>query len=184
MGLAFSADRKQMALIAMDEGASTVYLESGGKLRTFAQAPLANHPAFGPSGKLAYVAGSTVQRVYVDGRPVSPPGFMASAPVFCDTPQGLLVFYTVKTRTGSDIVASYPNGQGLHRFTQLQGGKFDPACSPDGRLLAYFSTRSAGKGAGLYIMPIARPWLARKVAGEVGDSLRWEATVAAPRPAR
>jgi TolB protein len=111
---------------------------------------------------------------------------MASAPVFCDTPQGLLVFYTVKTRTGSDIVASYPNGQGLRRFTQLQGGKSDPACSPDGRLLAYFSTRSAGKGAGLYIMPIARPWLARKVAGEVGDSLRWEATVAAaaPRPAR
>jgi TolB protein len=31
MGLAFSADRKQMALIAMDEGVSTVYLESGGK---------------------------------------------------------------------------------------------------------------------------------------------------------
>ena len=186
MGLAFSADRKQMALIAMDEGVSTVYLESGGKLRRFAQAPLANHPAFGPSGKLAYVAGRTVQRVYVDRRPVSPPGFMASAPVFCDTPQGLLVFYTVKTRTGSDIVASYPNGQGLHRFTQLQGGKSDPACSPDGRLLAYFSTRSTGKGAGLYIMPIARPWLARKVAGEVGDSLRWEATVAAPapRPAR
>jgi len=33
-------------------------------------------------------------------------------------------------------------------------------------------------------MPIARPWLARKVAGEVGDSLRWEATVAAQPRAR
>ncbi len=175
MGVTFSEDRRTVLLVAMDEGESTIYLESGGKTQPYAKAPLANHPAFGPGGKIAYVAGSPVQRVYVDRRPVSPPGFMASAPVFCETPQGLMLFYTVKTAAGSDIVASYPNGQGLRRFTQRQARNWDPACSPDGRLLAYFSTREPGRGAGLYVAPIARPWLAKKILGQVGDSLRWGA---------
>ncbi len=178
MGVAFSADRGRMLLIAMAEEVSTIYLESKGKRQTYAHAPLANHPAFGPSGMIAYVAGRHVQRIYVDRRPISPPELMASAPVFCETPQGLLIFYTVETKGGSDIVASYPSGQGLHRLTQRQGSNRDPACSPDGRLLAFFSTREPGKGAGLYVMPIARPWLARKISGQIGDSLRWASTVA------
>lgn len=182
MGVTFSADRQTALLVAMDEGESTIYLASGGKAQPYAKAPLANHPVFGPGGKIAYVAGSPVQRVYVDRRPVSPAGFMASAPVFCETPQGLLLFYTVKTKTGSDIVASYANGQGLRRFTQRQGKNWDPACSPDGRLLAYFSTREPGRGAGLYVTPIARPWLAKKILGQVGDSLRWGAITAATAP--
>lgn len=177
MGLAFSPDRRTALLVAMDDGESTIYLESGGKMQPYARAPLANHPVFGPGGKIAYVAGSPVQRVYVDRHPISPPGFMASAPVFCETPQGTMIFYTVKTRAGSDIVASYANGQGLRRFTQRQGANWDPACSPDGRLLAYFSTREPGRGAGLYVTSIARPWLAKKVLGLTGDSLRWGAVL-------
>jgi TolB protein len=179
MGLAFSADRRTALLVAMDDGESTIYLESGGKTHPYARAPLANHPVFGPGGKIAYVAGSSVQRVYVDRHAISPPGFMASAPVFCEPPQGLMIFYTVKTRAGSDIVASYTNGQGLRRFTQRQGANWDPACSPDGRLLAYFSTREPGRGAGLYVASIARPWLAKKVLGQTGDSLRWGAVLGA-----
>jgi TolB protein len=179
MGLAFSTDRRTALLVAMDDGESTIYLESGGKTHPYARAPLANHPVFGPGGKIAYVAGSTVQRVYVDRRPISPPGFMASAPVFCETPQGLMIFYTVQTRSGSDIVASYANGQGLRRFTQRQGANWDPACSPDGRLLAYFSTREPGRGAGLYVTSIARPWLAKKILGQTGSSLRWGAVLSA-----
>lgn len=175
MGLAFSNDRRTALLVAMDDGESTVYLESGGKTQPYTRAALANHPTFGPGGKIAYVAGASVQRVYVDRRAISPPGFMASAPVFCETPQGLMIFYTVQTKAGSDIVASYTNGQGLRRFTQRQGANWDPACSPDGRLLAYFSTREPGRGAGLYVTPIARPWLAKKVLGQTGDSLRWGA---------
>ena len=34
-------------------------------------------------------------------------------------------------------------------------------------------------GAGLFIMPIQRPWLAKKISSEVGESLRWEAL---PKP--
>jgi hypothetical protein len=48
--------------------------------------------------------------------------------------------------------------------------------------LAYFSTREPGRGAGLYVTPIARPWLAKKILGQVGDSLRWGAITALPAP--
>ena len=51
--------------------------------------------------------------------------------------------------------------------------------------MAFFSTgkrklgaSSSGShddsGAGLFIMPIQRPWLAKKISSEVGESLRWE----------
>jgi TolB protein len=147
--------------------------------------PHSNHPVFGPIGKMAYVAGSPVQRIYVDGKAISPQGFMASAPVFCDTPQGLLVLYTVGVGAGADIVASDTTGGGIRRLTQHEGANTYVACSPDGRLVAFFSTgkRKHGDGgaspaqeagAGLFVMPIARPWLAKKISTEVGESLRWE----------
>ena len=114
----------------------------------------------------------------------SPPGFMASAPVFCDTPQGLLVVYTVGVGAGADIIAMDTGGGGLRRLTQHEGANTYAACSSDGRLVAFFSTgkrkRSQGSdarddaGAGMYIMPIQRPWLAKKISGELGESLRWE----------
>jgi len=47
--------------------------------------------------------------------------------------------------------------------------------SPDGRLLAFFSTRKSDKGPGLYIVPIANPLRARRISTELGESLRWEA---------
>ena len=184
MGLAFSADRSRMALTVMSEGRSQVWVGERDRLQPMASPPFANHPAFGPMGKVAYVAGTPVQRIYVDGKPISPPGFMASAPVFCDTPQGLLVVYTVGVGAGADIIAMDTGGGGLRRLTQHEGANTYAACSSDGRLVAFFSTgkrkRSQGAaarddaGAGLFIMPIQRPWLAKKISGEVGESLRWE----------
>ncbi|HEY8089816.1 MAG TPA: tolB protein, partial [Polyangiaceae bacterium] len=113
MGLAFSADRNRMAVTTMDAGQSRLWTGDKGKLELTPAAPFANHPVFGPLGKLAYVAGTPVQRVYVDGKPVSPAGFMASAPVFCDTPQGLLVVYTVGVGAGADIIATDTSGGNL-----------------------------------------------------------------------
>jgi TolB protein len=185
LGVAFSADRARVLLTVMTEGRSQVWSGDIAKPTPADTPPLTNHPVFGPLGKMAYVAGSPVQRVYIDGKPISPPGFMAGAPVFCDTPQGLLVLYTVGVGTGADIVASDTGGGGIRRLTQHEGANTYAACSPDGRLVAFFSTgkrvRSADPahvdpaGAGLFIMPIARPWLAKKISSEVGESLRWEA---------
>jgi TolB protein len=192
MGLAFSSDRSKMALTVMSEGQSQLWVGERDRLQPMPTAPFANHPVFGPLGKIAYVAGSPVQRVYIDGKPVSPAGFMASAPVFCDTPQGLLLIYTVGVGSGTDIIATDTGGGGIRRLTQHEGANTYAACSPDGRLVAFFSTgkrkgsqSAAGgrddAGAGLFIMPIQRPWLAKKISSEVGESLRWEA-LAKPSP--
>jgi TolB protein len=185
MGVAFSSDRSRMALTAMEEGRSQLWTGEAGRLQPMATPPFANHPVFGPLGKVAYIAGAPVQRVYVDGKPISPPGFMASAPVFCDTPQGLLVVYTVGVGAGADIIATDTGGGSMRRLTQHEGANTYAACSPDGRLVAFFSTgkkvgagdpraHDRGEGAGLFIMPILRPWLAKKISNEVGESLRWE----------
>jgi TolB protein len=185
LGVAFSPDRTRVALTVMSEGRSELWSGDMANLKSVATPPLSNHPVFGPMGKMAYVAGTPVQRVYVDGKAISPAGFMASAPVFCDTPQGLLVLYTVGVGAGADVVASDTSGGGIRRLTQHEGANTYAACSPDGRLVAFFSTgkrkrsdaaggRYEGAGAGLFIMPIARPWLAKKISSEVGESLRWE----------
>ncbi|MGH7295618.1 MAG: tolB protein [Polyangiaceae bacterium] len=184
MGLAFSADRTRMAVTTMDGGQSRLWMGDDGRLALTPTAPFANHPVFGPLGKVAYVAGSPVQRVYVDGKPISPPGFMASAPVFCDTPQGLLLVFTVGVGTGADIIETDTSGGGLRRLTQHEGANTYAACSPDGRLISFFSTGKRGQGAGLFVMPIQRPWLAKKISSEVGDALRWEPIVTATAPAR
>lgn len=183
LGVAFSADRQKMALTVISQGQSRLWIGPRGDLHAVDTPPLANHPIFGPLGKTAYVAGIPVQRVYLDGKAVSPPGFVASAPVFCDTPEGLLVVYTVGVGAGADIIATDTSGGNLRRLTQHEGANTDAACSPDGRLVAFFSTgkkarepshgAAAPEGAGLFIMPIARPWLAKKISSETGESLRW-----------
>ncbi|MCL2448673.1 MAG: tolB protein [Polyangiaceae bacterium] len=187
LGLAFSQDHSRMALTVMDAGRSVLWTGERGRVTPIDSAPFANHPVFGPLGKLAYVGGSPVQRVIINGKFVSPPGFMASAPVFCDTPQGLLIIYTVGVGSGADIISTDTNGGSLRRLTQHEGANTYAACSPDGRLIAFFSTgkqqrHAAGgndEGAGLFVMPILRPWLAKKISNEVGESLRWEALPAA-----
>ena len=182
MGLAFSPDRSRMALTVMDSGQSRLWFGPKDRLQPLVTAPLANHPVFGPMDKIAYVAGTPVQRVFIGEKAVSPPGFMASAPVFCDTPQGLLVIFTVGVGSGTDIIATDTSGGSVRRLTQHEGANTYAACSPDGRLIAFFSTGKrklgsggqADTGAGLFIMPIQRPWLAKKISSEVGESLRWE----------
>jgi TolB protein len=177
-GLAFSPDRSKLAVSIADEGTSRIYLGSadGSGLAPLSTAPLANHPVFGPGGKMAYVAGGTAgQRVYVDGKPISPAGFNASAPTFCDSPSGLVVVFTVGVGKGADLVSTDPRGGNITRITQNQGANSYPACSPDGRLLAFFSTRKSDKGPGLYIVPLAGVWRTRRITAELGDSLRWDA---------
>ena len=74
---------------------------------------------------------------------------------------------------GADLLVSNPDGSGLHRLTQNMGQNQFAACSPDGRLVSYFSTQRGGKGPGLYVAPIQRPWLTKKISGEPGESLEW-----------
>jgi TolB protein len=181
LGLAFSPDRSKMALTVMDNGESRIWVGDKGSLNPAPSPPFANHPVFGPLGKMAVVGGSPVQRIYIDGKAISPAGFMASAPVFCDTPNGLLVVYTVGVGSGADIIATDTAGGSLRRLTQHEGANTYAACSPDGRLISFFSTGKRGQGAGLFVMPIQRPWLAKKISSEVGEALRWAPLPPPPR---
>lgn len=177
-GIAFSPDHAKIAISVARDGTSHIHVGNadGTALQPISTVPLANHPVFGPGGKMAYVGGGTAgQRVYIDGKAISPAGFNASAPAFCDTPNGLTVVFTVGVGAGADLVSTDVRGGNITRITQNQGANSYPACSPDGRLLAFFSTRKTDKGPGLYVVPLASVGRARRISSELGESLRWEA---------
>lgn len=175
-GVAFNQDRTKMAISVANFGRSAIYVGSakGTDFTKVSDTELATHPVFSPSGKLAWIGGSEqgTQRVYVDGKPVSPNGFTAAAPAFCSTEDGIFLVYSVQTGGGNhDLVMSNEKGQGLQRLTQNQGSNTYPACSPDGRMLAFFRETKSDKG--LYVLSLKR-WTTTKILGQTGESLRWE----------
>jgi TolB protein len=174
----FSADHKKLAVAVANSEGSSVWVGSadGSNMRKVSTSEVATHPVFSPSGKLAWIGGGvahTGHRVYVDGKAISPPGFSAAAPTFCDTEDGVFLIYAVAVGSGHDLVMSPEAGGNLSRLTQGEGSNSYPACSPDGRLLAYFSTRS--KNSGLYIKSLKSKQPAQKISSQVGESLRWAA---------
>lgn len=175
-GVAFNQDRTKMAIAVANFGQSAIYVGSatGTDFTRVSTTELATHPVFSPSGKLAWIGGSDQgsQRVYVDGKPVSPAGFTAASPAFCNTEDGTFLVYSVQTGGGShDLVLSGEKGQGLKRLTQNQGSNTYPACSPDGRMLAFFRETKSDKG--LYVLSLKR-WTTTKILGQTGESLRWD----------
>jgi TolB protein len=174
-GIAFSKDRSQVAL-SIGVG-STIKLFSGPDfehLKPASEVGMALRPAFTPSGKLAFSGeGKYGQRIHVDGKPISPDGLFASAPAFCNHPDGIKAIFAVGVGKNTDLVVTGETGGGLGRLTQGQGSNGYPACSPDGRLVAFFSTRTTGQGPGLYIMRTdgQRP---KRISNLLGDSLRWD----------
>jgi TolB protein len=174
-GLAFSRDRSRVA-VSIAEGGG-IKLFSGPDFASLAPASevsMALRPTFTPSGKLAYSGeGKWGQRIYVEDKPISPDGLFASAPTFCNHPDGVRAVYAVGVGKDTDLVATNERGGGMVRLTQNQGRNGYPACSPDGRLVAFFSTRTSGQGPGLYIMRLdgGRP---KRISTLVGDSLRWD----------
>ncbi|MEZ4223561.1 MAG: tolB protein [Polyangiaceae bacterium] len=177
--VAFNKDGTQMAIAVANRTGSAVYVGNpdGSGMKKVSKTPIATHPAFSPSGKLAWIGGDPNkrggQRVYVDGKAVSPSGFTAAAPTFCDTEDGIRLVYSVSVYGDkSDIVMSDEKGQGIARLTRNMGTNKYPACSPDGRLIAFFSDRQ--KKPGIYFLSLKR-WRTIKLNAQFGESLRWEA---------
>ncbi len=174
-GLAFSRDRSRVAVSIADGG--TIKMFAGPDFASLAPASevgMALRPTFTPSGKLAYAGeGRWGQRIYVEDKPISPEGLFASAPTFCNHPDGVRAIFAVGVGKDTDLVSTDERGRGLVRLTQGQGRNGYPACSPDGRLVAFFSTRTSGEGPGLYVMRLdgGRP---KRISTLVGDSLRWD----------
>jgi TolB protein len=174
-GLAWSRDHAKVA-VSLGQG-SAIKLFVGPSLEQLAEAsPVksALRPGFTPSGLLAFAGeGKYGQRIYVDGKAITPEGVFASAPTFCKHPDGIRTVFAAGVGKSSDLVSTGEKGGGLVRLTQGQGSNAYPACSPDGRLVAFFSTRKSGEGPGLYVMRVdgGRP---KRVSTLQGDSLRWD----------
>jgi TolB protein len=180
---AFSSDHKKLAVAVANAEGSAIWVggADGSNMRKVSTTEVATHPVFSPSGKLAWIGGGVAHvghRVYVDGKAVSPSGFSASAPTFCDTEDGVFLIYSVAVGGGQDLVMSPEAGGNLSRVTQGDGSNTYPACSPDGRLLAYFSQRP--KASGLYIKSLKSKQPAQKISSQVGQSLRWAALPGGP----
>jgi TolB protein len=175
-GIAFDKTNTRMALAVSDNSKSAIYVGNidGSKMQRVSNTELATHPVFSPSGKLAWVGGDSVkgtQRIYVDDKAVSPAGFTAASPVFCDTEDGIRLAYSVAVGGDrQDIVSSSEDGRGIARLTQNQGSNTSPACSSDGRLLAFFSTRN--KQPGVYLMSLKR-FSTQQISTQMGEALRW-----------
>ena len=175
--VAFDKTHSKMAIAVADSTGSAIYVgkPDGSEMKKVSTSQYATHPVFSPSGKLAWIGGGKTkggQRVYVEDKAVSPAGFTAGAPAFCDTEDGIRLVYSVSVGGNRhDLVMSAEKGGGVQRLTQNQGSNSSPACSPDGRLLAFFSTR---KKPGTYFMSLKR-WRTQQLNGQVGESLRWEA---------
>lgn len=173
-GLSWKKDHSEVA-VAIGQG-STINVFTGPDLAHLKQASpigMTLRPTYSPSGLLAFSGeGKWGQRIFVGDKAISPAGLFASAPTFCRHPDGIRSVFMVGVGKNTDLVATGERGGKLYRLTQNQGRNGYPACSPDGRLVAFFSTRKSGQGPGLYMMRVdgGRP---KRISTLLGDSLRW-----------
>ena len=172
-GLSFSKDASRVAVsigrkdgIRVFEGPDLMHLGAPSAIAT------ALEPAFTPAGKVAFAgAGKLGQRIYVDGKPVTTDGLFASSPTFCNHPDGVLLVFAAGAGKRTNLARANEDGGGLYRLTS-DAASSAPACSPDGRLVAFFSRRTTGEGPGLYVMRVdgGRP---RRISALLGDTLDW-----------
>lgn len=173
-GLAYNRDLSQVA-VSIGVG-PTIHVYTGPDffhLKEASKVDMAMSPAWSPTGKLAFSGeGQWGQRIFVEGKPVSPGGLNASHPTFCRHPDGIRLVYMVGWGENADLVAAGETGGGTVRITAGKGKNMYPACSPDGRLVAFFSTRTTGEGPGLYVMRVdgRRP---KRISTLVGRSISW-----------
>ncbi|MDB4946172.1 MAG: tolB protein precursor [Labilithrix sp.] len=168
-GVAFGGQK--MAVVVSQNGQSDIWTGApdGTGLTKATNGGLNTHPAFGPGGQLAYVSnqGGSPQ-IYVEGKRISFRGTYNMAPVWCNDPEGAKILFMGRDGATWDIFSVDPSGGNMKRLTQDQGSNTYPACSPDGRTVAFFSTRG-----GLFLAN-TNGQNQQKIASVTGESLRWE----------
>jgi len=185
-GIAFDPSRSKVALaLAVGKGVGIFEGPSDfSTLRRVSRNELALHPSYSASGQLAYVGvDGNRSRIYVGTRPVSPLGLRVGTPTFCDHPNGLRLVYAADVGRRTHLIVADESGRTRRWLTRGRGDQTDPACSPDGRLVAFFSSGYGRDGRpGLYLMPVegGEP---RRISSAMGDTLRWASILGAEPPA-
>lgn len=180
--VAISPDRNQIVL-SVGVG-KTVHSWAGTSLGSLQELPLVAgqtslSPSINDAGRVVNAIGPEKGpfSIYLGNRRVTPPGLWAAMPQFCSTVMEDRVVYMVRAGTGWSV-----------RLTSLTSGNsrtiaangMSPACSPDGRTVAFFSPNKNGKGPGIYLVSDTGG-LARKVWDGEAAGLRWRAGERLPR---
>jgi TolB protein len=173
-GIAFSPDGARAAVTVERRGAIQLLLGTSrlAELRRVGDVELAMHPAFGPGGRLAY-AGEVGDRprVFVNDRAVSSKRVAASSPAFCHHPKRARLLWAERSGKRSVIVRADADGRRPTRISSSWGDARWPACSPDGRMIAFVSA-GGGQQPGLYITHVEH-FAPKRVSELVGGSLHW-----------
>lgn len=183
-GIAFSRTGEVALSIATDAIIAVFQGTLGSPLTERSKLDFALTPTFSPDGKLVY-AGTRKDRrsIYVGTKAVSPKDVSASSPTVCNHPDGPLLIYAVGLGKNTDLVTSRLDGSDLKRLTWSRARNYAPTCSPDGRLVAFFSTRKQDEGPGLYLMRVDGHRF-RRIDAAVGDVLAWARIPNRAKPAK
>jgi TolB protein len=128
-------------------------------------------PSVDDDGQVLHVVGPSKGpfAVNLGNRAITPAGQWAAMPSFCSTAIENRIVYMVRNGPHWDVrITSLVNGS---TRTVVMGG-MSPACSPDGRTVAFYSPGRGRQGQGIYLTS-DDGGTARKVWEGQAASLRW-----------
>jgi len=173
-GLAYDAHNERWAVAVAQQ--SRIQLFTGrslDSLKVATDVEFALAPTFAPDGKLIYSATKgRSTRIRTAKRAYSPSSAPATHPRVCDGPDGTHVVYQMGREKKTEIYRAPFGGGPVERLTGEAGQNHHPACSPDGRLIAFASTRRSGQGPGLYLMR-ADGRRAKRIAALLPEEIHW-----------
>jgi TolB protein len=182
-GVSFSPNGRNMVLsIGQGRRVATWFGRDIDHLRLWEIPPhrTALSPSVDDQGSVVQVLGPPKGpfSVYVDHQRVTPPGAWAAMPSFCSTVVERRIVYM--SRAGRSWVVKIKSlTSGAVRTVAVRA--MSPACSPDGRTVAFFSPGQRGKGPGIYLVG-DQGGMARKVWSGQAAGLRWRGGERIPKP--
>ncbi len=180
--IAFSPNRNHVVL-SMGVG-KMVHSWVGTSIASLSEVPMGPDqtslsPSVNDAGRVLHALGPEKGpfTIYLGDRRITPPGMWAAMPQFCSTVMEDRVVYMVRAGSGWNVrITSLTSGSSR----MIAAHAMSPACSPDGRTVAFFSPDKNGKGPGIYLVSDGGG-LARKVWDGQAAGLRWRAGERLPR---